>query len=273
MEVAQFAEEEQAPLHLEKLSRMASALESRKQQSDAVTWTAELLPHLVETAVKTVLVTEDRECVVLPVSEPAQASQIQSKFAPCAIGHLLLTSTCSLAGPSCCITATRPHLSCSLTFYPSHAGQNLQFVSDASVCQDAEQLSTSQAQFEITEQQPELTPSATEIVVISGSQHWRSNSSSRGLVDWVVTTCLVPDGLPTAVEAEAGGGLAAIEVVCRVLVLQDCQPAAVSAGLLKALKAGMSLVHSPDAGLPHIPGMCCAACTCPPKRPKLLRCQ
>lgn len=74
--------------------------------------------------------------------------------------------------------------------------------------------------------------------VVLGSKHWRSGGSSYKPVDWVVTTCLVPDGMPTAAAADEGGGLAALEVVCRVLVLQNCQPAAATTGLTQALKRG-----------------------------------
>jgi hypothetical protein len=65
-----------------------------------------------------------------------------------------------------------------------------------------------------------------------------SNSSNVRVTDWVFTTCLVPEGLPTASAASSGGGLATLEVVCRVLCLQDCLPSAPSAGLVKAIERG-----------------------------------
>ncbi|KAF6264058.1 hypothetical protein COO60DRAFT_269636 [Scenedesmus sp. NREL 46B-D3] len=71
--------------------------------------------------------------------------------------------------------------------------------------------------------------------VLAGSQVLRSSTAKHGSSSWVATSCLVPEGLPTAAAAEAGGGLACMEVVCWVLVLQDCRPAAASPGLVKAL--------------------------------------
>jgi hypothetical protein len=70
----------------------------------------------------------------------------------------------------------------------------------------------------------------------------RSNTAKHGSVSWVATSCLVPEGLPTAAAAEADGGLACMEVVCRVLVLQDCCPAAASPGLVKALSKGVHML-------------------------------
>lgn len=75
--------------------------------------------------------------------------------------------------------------------------------------------------------------------VLMGSQHLKTAASKQhSSTSWVVTACLVPDGLPTAAAAETDGGLACLEIVCRVLVLQDCQPTAASPGLTKALAKG-----------------------------------
>lgn len=80
--------------------------------------------------------------------------------------------------------------------------------------------------------------------VLAGSQVLRSSTAKKGSNSWVATSCLVPEGLPTAAAAEAGGGLACMEVVCRVLVLQDCCPAAASPGLVKALSKGEQVLAS-----------------------------
>jgi hypothetical protein len=94
-------------------------------------------------------------------------------------------------------------------------------------------------------------PAAPEVgpPVLAGSQVLRSNTVKCGNISWVTTSCLVPEGLPTAAAAEADGGLACMEVVCRVLVLQECRPAAASPGLVKALSKGMHLYTSGHASI------------------------
>jgi hypothetical protein len=88
------------------------------------------------------------------------------------------------------------------------------------------------------------TASSTGPAVLAGSQSIHSSTAKRGSISWVATSCIVPEGLPTAAAAEAGGGLACMEVVCRLLVLQDCCPAAASPGLVKALSKGELVVTS-----------------------------
>lgn len=45
-------------------------------------------------------------------------------------------------------------------------------------------------------------------------QHTRGGSSGAQ-ADWLMTTCLLPDGMPTAAAAEGSGGLAALKVMMR----------------------------------------------------------
>lgn len=66
--------------------------------------------------------------------------------------------------------------------------------------------------------------------------------------------------MPTAAAADAGGGLAALEVVCRVLVLQDCQPAVASPGLVQALKKGTMPDYDILMLYPYFAGcVCCVS--------------
>lgn len=55
------------------------------------------------------------------------------------------------------------------------------------------------------------TAPAAALVAV-GSQHLQVTSSSKRPQQWVMTTCLVPEGLPTAAAAEDAGGLATMEV-------------------------------------------------------------
>jgi bacteriorhodopsin len=54
-------------------------------------------------------------------------------------------------------------------------------------------------------------------------QHLQVTSSSKRPVDWVMTACLVPEGLSTAAAAEEAGGLATMEVsVCFTVIGGVC---------------------------------------------------
>eukprot|EP00775_Hariotina_reticulata_P013575 gene13575-13700_t len=60
------------------------------------------------------------------------------------------------------------------------------------------------------------------------------------MLGWFYATMVqMPIGLLTASAASQHGGLTTLEVVCRVLCLQDCLPAAPSAGLIKAIEKGI----------------------------------
>jgi hypothetical protein len=108
-------------------------------------------------------------------------------------------------------------------------------------------------------------PAASEagLPVLAGSQVLRSNTVKHGNISWVATSCLVPEGLPTAAAAEADGGLACMEVVCRVLVLQECRAAAASPGLVKALSKGMHMSsRGTQAHLSSSLPCCCTMLPC-----------
>jgi hypothetical protein len=75
-------------------------------------------------------------------------------------------------------------------------------------------------------------------VLALSSQHLRvTSSSSKRPVDWVMTTCLVPEGLPTAAATGEAGGLATMEVRSVVMPAAVLQARHTHAAAVLALNA------------------------------------